>query len=225
MQVKIFLMNARLNAIINFVRQGNRVADIGTDHAYLPIQLVRSGKSFFVVATDKNSGPIQAAKKNISAAGLEKNIEVRQGDGLKILKSGEVETICISGMGGTLIAEILSASPEIFQSASQLILQPMNAVDELKKFLRKNNWFIIDEDLAEDGGIIYEIICAEKNFSEIRKPTKKESSALLKKYYAQKAEKIQRVLDEMKKSPAAVQTEKFAQLQAEMNFFQTKQNF
>ena len=218
------MTNARLNAMINFVRAGNTVADIGTDHAYLPVELIRSGKSFSVIAADKNFGPVQAARKNISAFGLEKNIELRHGDGLKVLQVGEVETICIGGMGGTLIAEILENDLEVAKSAEQLILQPMNCVEELKNFLRKNNWYVADEDLAEDGGIIYEIICATKNPAEVRQPTRKDSSPLLKKYFALEAKKIRRVLSEMQKSSAAVQTEKFAQLQAELKFLCDKQN-
>ncbi len=217
------MKDSRLNAVKNFVRQGSKVADIGTDHAYLPIELIRSEKVFKVIASDKNFGPCQAARKNISAAGLENFIEVRQGDGLKILKVGEVDTICISGMGGILIAEILAAAPEIFQSVNQLVLQPMNAADELKKFLQENNWFVGDEDLAEENGIIYEVICAVKNFSQVAEVSKKKNSPLLKKFLAQKIEKLEKVEAEMKKSSAAIRTEKFLNLQKKISELKMKQ--
>lgn len=207
------MKDERLNAVKNFVRQGSKVADIGTDHAYLPIELVKSHQVSKVIAADKNFFPCQAARKNISAAGLENFIEVRQGDGLKVLQLGEVDTICISGMGGVLITEILSAAPEILNSAENLILQPMNAAEELKNFLRENNWLIGDEDLAEEGGIIYEIILAVKNPEQVAEVTKKKNSPLLKKFFAQKIEKLEKVESEMKKSSAAVQTEKFKNLQ------------
>lgn len=211
------MKNSRLQAIINFVPKKTSVADIGTDHAYLPIELVKQKKISKIIATDKNLGPTQAAEKNIFNAGFQNFIEVRQGDGLKILKIGEVETICISGMGGKLISEILANSPEVFNSANFLILQPMNATDFLKNFLKNNNWFIADEDLAEEDKIIYEIIFATKNPSQIKSPTKKENSPLLKKFFAQKAEKVQKIIAEMKKSPSAVSTEKFLQLQNQLS--------
>ena len=218
------MTDSRLNTIINFVPPNSRVADIGTDHGYLPIELVKQKKSFQVIATDKNFYPALAAKKNISSAGFEKNSEVRQGDGLKVLQTGEVEIICIAGMGGKLISEILAASTEIVNSAEKLILQPMNAADYLKIFLSENNWLIEDEDLAEENGIIYEIICATKKTELIKRPTKKETSPLLKKFYAQKIEKLQRVLNEMKKSSIAVTTEKFLNLQKEITLLEMKQN-
>lgn len=216
------MKDSRLNAVKNFVRPGSKVADIGTDHAYLPIELVESNLAVKVIAADKNFGPCQVAKKNISAAELEKFIEVRQGDGLKVLQVGEVDTICISGMGGTLIAEILAAEPEIFNSVEQLILQPMNAAEELKNFLLKNNWLIADEDLAEENKIVYEIISAVKNPSQVAQVTKKNSSPLLKKFFMQKLEKFEKVESEMKKSSQATQTEKFKKLQQKIFELKTK---
>ena len=206
------MKDSRLNAVKNFVRQGSKVADIGTDHAYLPIELVESKKVLKVIASDKNFFP------------LENFIEVRQGDGLKILQVGEVDTICISGMGGILIAEILKADAEILNSVSQLVLQPMNAADELKNFLQEVGWLVADEDLAEEGGIIYEIICAVKNPAEVSAVSKKNNSPLLKKFYAQKIEKLEKIEVEMKKSSAAVHTEKFIELQKKILELKLKQN-
>ncbi len=213
-----FMIDNRIGAIINFVRRGSKVADIGTDHGYLAIELVKSGRASFVIATDKNSGPLDAAKKNIAAAGL--SIETRLGDGLKVLREGEVDTICIAGMGGSLICEILN-SP-ITNRIEQLILQPMNAAEKVCAWLKNNQWLIADVDLAEAGGIIYEIISAVKNPAEVSLQTKKTESPLLGKFNAQKIARLQRVLAEMSKSPAAVATEKFTQIQAEINSLKQK---
>ena len=120
-------MDSRMQAVLNFVAAGSRVADIGADHGYLSIELIKSGRAVKVIATEKNIGPFEALKKNISAAGFENFIEVRLGDGLKIFSAGEVDTICIAGMGGALIAKILDDAPEVVSSARQMILQPMNA--------------------------------------------------------------------------------------------------
>lgn len=209
------MIDARIRAVLNFVEY-DRVADIGTDHGYLAIELLRSGRANFVVAGDKNSAPLSAAEKNIAAAGLTNFIEVRLGDGLKVLREGEVSAICIAGMGGALIAEILNESPEILRTTEQLILQPMNALEKVQAWLQTNGWYVADVELAEVGGLIYEIISAVKNPARVVAVTKKETSPLLKKFTEQKISKLERVLSEMSKSPAAVASEKFAQIQAEI---------
>ena len=207
-------MDSRMRAVLNFVHAGSRVADVGADHAYLSIELIKCGRASKVIATEKNVEPFEAARKNISAAGLENIIDVRFGDGLQVLTADEVDTICIAGMGGALIVKILDDAPEVVQSARSLILQPMNAAEKVRAWLTENNWTIIDEDLAESAGIIYEIICAEKN--SVQKTFKRESSPLLKKFLTQRLEKLQHVLDEMRKSESARVSEKFLATQAEI---------
>ena len=216
------MIDSRIRAILNFVEENSRVADIGTDHGYLSIELVKSGRASLVVASDLNSKPLDAAKKNIAAAGLSDFIELRLGDGLKVLREGEIDTICVAGMGGALIAEILNDSPQILKTARQLILQPMNATEKLKSWLKNNSWYVADIDIAEVGGIIYEIISAVKNPAQISAVTKKETSPLLEKFTEQKILKLQRILNEMSKSPAAVTSEKFSQIQSELNYLKTK---
>ena len=198
------MIDSRIKSVMNFVRAGSRVADIGADHGYLSIELIKSGRASKVIATEKNLHPFEALRKNISGVA---GIEARLGDGLKILSTGEVDTICVAGMGGALIVKILDNAPEVVQGARQIILQPMNATKKIREWLTDNNWIIADEDLAESAGIIYEIICAEKNPPE--KIFKRESSPLLKKFLAQRLEKLQRVLDEMSKSESARASEKF----------------
>jgi len=206
------MVDARINAMINFVSKGSRVADIGADHGYLSIFLAKTGRADFIVATDKNAGPLDAARKNINAAGFDGLIETRLGDGLQVLGVGEVNTICIGGMGGALICKIFDDAPKVLDSVEDLILQPMNAVDKVKAYLSEKNFYIADIDLAEAGGIIYEIIFASRNDEKISARKKIETSPLREKYLALKKEKLQRVLAEMSKSPAAMSSEKYLQL-------------
>ena len=222
------MIDARINSMVNFVPKGSRVADIGADHGFLSISLVENSRADFVIATDKNAGPIAAAKKNIAAAGLEKKIETRLGDGLQVLNVGEVDTICIGGMGGALICKILEDAPEIFSSVENLILQPMNATEKVSALLSEKNFFIADVDLAEVGGIIYEIIFATKNVDKISARKKFETSPLLEKYLSAKLKKISYTLAEMSKSPAAAASQKFLQLQKKfesLSFFVKRKNF
>ena len=127
-------------------------------------------------------------------------------------------------MGGALICKILDDAPQIFQSAENLILQPMNAADKLKNFLTDNKFFVADIDLAESGGIIYEIIFAVKDAEKISTQMKIETSPLRREYFLRKAKKIQRVLDEMSKSPVAKSSEKYLQLQALMTNYALRIN-
>ncbi len=203
------MSDARIKALTEFVLPGSKVADIGADHGYFSIELVKSGRTNFVIATDKNSGPVLSAKKNIAAAGFEKFIEVRQGDGLKIINPGEVDTICIAGMGGALICEILKNSPEVVQTAERLILQPMNAPEKISDCISSIGKKISDIELAEVGGIVYEIFCIDRAENFVRKDFKKFSSPLLKKFLNQKLQKLIVVRDEMSKSPAAKSGKKF----------------
>ena len=155
-------LDDRLQALADFVSEGSRVADIGTDHGYLSIALVQAGKADFVVASDKNAGPIEAATRAVREAGLMDTISVRLGDGLATLQPGEVDTVCIAGMGGVLMTEILEASPEVVAQLTTLILQPQSAAAELRRWLYRKHWHIADESLAIADGRIYEIIKAER---------------------------------------------------------------
>lgn len=155
-------LDSRLQAMANFVAPGSKVADIGTDHAYLPVYLVMNGRSDFVIAGDKNTGPCQAAMRTVHEHEMENKIFVRQGDGLHILEKGEVDTVCVAGMGGALICEILGARPEFLKTVETLILQPMNDAPELRKWLYQHYWHIEDESLALSDGRIYEILMAKR---------------------------------------------------------------
>ena len=205
------MIDNRIKAIKDFVQHGSIVADIGADHGYLAIELIKSGKVDKVIATEKNIGPFEALSKNISGF----NIEARLGDGLQVLAAGEVDTICIAGMGGALIQKILDDSPEVVQSARRLILQPMNGAKKIRTWLAENDWAIADEDLAEASGIIYEIICAERNPAP--KVFKRDSSPLQKKFLIQRLDKLEKVFAEMNKSESARKTEKYLALQAEID--------
>jgi tRNA (adenine22-N1)-methyltransferase len=156
-------LDERLQALADFVPEGCRAADIGTDHGYLAAALIQQGKAAFVVAGDKNRGPYEAAIRTVKEqALLDNQIAVRLGDGLAVLQPGEVDTVCIAGMGGVLIASILEAQPEVTAALGTLVLQPMNGAAELREWLYDNAWHISDENLVIADGRIYEVIKAEK---------------------------------------------------------------
>ena len=153
------MLTPRLKLIADLV-EGKTVADIGTDHAYIPIHLMKNGRCDRVIASDVNKGPSEIAKNHIKSEGLE--IEVRTGSGLSVLMPGEVQDIIIAGMGGKLICEILEANAEVAKN-SRLILQPMNGQYELRTFLLKEGYNISYEDLALEGFKVYNVIVCDMN--------------------------------------------------------------
>ena len=155
-------LDARLAAVAAFVPQGSRVADIGTDHGYLAVALVEEGRAPFVIASDLPVGPCEAARRTVRAEGLEDRIEVRQGDGLTVLQPGEVDTVCIAGMGGVLMTEILAAAPEVWKSLTALVLQPMTGEEELRRYLYAHAWHVADETLVVADDRLYTVIRAAR---------------------------------------------------------------
>jgi tRNA (adenine22-N1)-methyltransferase len=155
-------LGKRLSAIAAMVLPGSRIADIGTDHAYLPIYLVSQGISPAAVAGDVHKGPYESAKETVTLLNLSYKIAVRFGDGLAVLTPGEADTAVIAGMGGPNIIEILDARPEIVASLSRLILQPMIGSAGVRRWLAENGWRLLDETLVEEEGRLYEIMAAER---------------------------------------------------------------
>ncbi|MFA6308428.1 MAG: class I SAM-dependent methyltransferase [Clostridia bacterium] len=158
-------LKGRLALIASKVQKANIVADIGTDHAYIPIFLVENGVCKSVIASDVRKGPLKAAKLNIKNAGFEDKIETLMGDGLETISENKADVIIIAGMGGILISKILTEGKAMAKSAKSLILQPMNRLDEVRKWLTENDFEIYDEELCAEGEKIYNVICA-KHFSQ-----------------------------------------------------------
>lgn len=154
------MISERLQCILKYA-QGNIVADVGTDHAYIPIELVREGKAQRAIASDINKGPLDIAQSNICEAGFEDKIETRLGGGLSVLKEGEADLIIIAGMGGELIQSIIEADKAVAM-ASRLIIQPMNEQYELRKYLMSSGFVIEEEDIAVEGFKVYNIMLVKK---------------------------------------------------------------
>jgi tRNA (adenine22-N1)-methyltransferase len=151
----------RLLQIAKYVPQSSQAADIGTDHALLPVYLVQQGICSKVIAGDINDGPLAAARANVALFNLWEQVELRQGDGLESIRPGEVEVIVIAGMGGVKITEILNSGRTVLQQARRLILQPAAGAVLVRRWLTGNGWDLTDEDLVLDDGRFYEIIVAE----------------------------------------------------------------
>lgn len=154
------MITERLQCVINNT-SGKVIADIGTDHAYIPIKLIKDCICEKAIASDIKKGPLEIAKQNIERNKLDGKIETRLGAGLSVLKEGEADTIIIAGMGGEMIESILKDNEKIAKSAKILVLQPMNSQYELRKYLIKNNYKITSENIAVEGFKVYNILTVE----------------------------------------------------------------
>ena len=152
------MLTSRTECIITHVTK-RTVADIGTDHAYIPIALIERDMCDKVIATDIKQGPVDIAVKNIEKYGYSDKITVRKGAGLIPVNEGECEECIISGMGGLTIRNILE---EKTLDGCSYILQPMNCQYELRKYLYENGFQITFEDLALEGFKVYNILCVKK---------------------------------------------------------------
>lgn len=144
-----------MKAVASMVTPGGVLADVGTDHGYVPISLVQRKKIQKAIAMDVNKGPLQHAKEHIAEYQLEEYIETRLSDGVQKLEVGEADSILIAGMGGELVIHIISEGMEVCRSVKELILQPQSELGKVRKFLRENNFEIIDEDMVIEEGKYY----------------------------------------------------------------------
>ena len=151
-------LSQRLQAIADYVPQGSKTADIGTDHGFLPCYLVQAGVAEYALACDVNAQPLAAAQKNIEDYQLTDKIATRLGNGLQIITPGEVDVVTISGMGGSLMVDILEASMPVVDKLKRLILQPNVAPENVRVWAEKNRWEIVAENIVQDNERLYVII-------------------------------------------------------------------
>lgn len=228
-------VSKRLDTIASFVQPGSKVADIGSDHAFLPVYLVQTGKAECAIAGEVNKGPWESAKRHVLASGLADRIDVRLGDGLSVLSDGEVDTVCIAGMGGTLISHILEQGLSKLPSVGHLVLQPNVAERQVREWLHKNGWQLIGESILEEDEVIYEVLSAIKGDPELPYGSDRwsrdewfelgpflwtqRSPILLEKWKAEK-EKAERVLQGLEKSRSAGAEEKKTEIEQRLTWIE-----
>ena len=153
-------LSKRLHAVASLVTPGNRVADIGCDHAYISIYLVEKALASRVIAMDVNQGPIDRAKDNIEKYGYSNHIETRRSDGLEKLQENEADSILIAGMGGALMIQILEEKLTLVKQVKELILQPQSEINKVRQMLQEHEFLIIMENMVKEDGKYYTMMKA-----------------------------------------------------------------
>lgn len=154
-------LRSRLQKMADEIKQGETMADIGTDHGFLPIYLYQQGICPRVILADISRGSLDKAVENCRACIPAADLDFRLGDGISVLNKGEVDDIVIAGMGGALIADIMGSDPELSHSFRKFILQPRNNIGLLRQWLYENGYAITREQLAAEGRFICVVITAE----------------------------------------------------------------
>lgn len=201
-----FEISKRLKTVSDEVEY-RRIADIGTDHAYVPIYLCNMNKIDYAIASDINKGPLEKAEKNIKKYMFENRISTRLGNGLDNINMNEVNTIVISGMGGNLIIDILKNSKELVKNLNQMVLQPQLDVYKLRKYIHSIGFLIKNEEIIIDEGKYYNIINAvlgnevyqKEEYYVFGKILIDKKSSILKEYIAENITKYNNIIENLYK--------------------------
>jgi tRNA (adenine22-N1)-methyltransferase len=197
-------LSIRLKAIASMIEECDSVVDVGTDHGYIPIYLVKNGVIKNAIASDINRGPVEKAKNNVLSNGVSTQISCRLGSGLATVNKGEVQVAIIAGMGGNLIRDILEASLDVVKELKYIILQPVQNAEVLREYLCSTGYDILDEEICMDDGKFYEIIKVKYNtkpvildsiYYEISKILLDRKHLVMQKFIEYKLDKYSKIHD------------------------------
>lgn len=218
-------LSDRLIKIAGFIKNDTIVLDVGTDHGYIPIYLIENKISKNIIASDISFDSLNKTVELVKKKGLEKNIDSRLGDGLDVVKPFEVEGVIMAGMGGILIQNIMEKNKEVTDSIGYFIFQPMIASKELRQYLSRNNFKIIDEELSKEGDKFYEILYVEKGcenpkkeiYYEISEKLVEKKHPLLKEFIGNKIKLINSVMENLKDKTSKRSVERYKELEEKIN--------
>lgn len=212
-------LSKRLQFIASHIEKCNCIADIGTDHGYIPIYLIKNNICEKSIASDINKDPLDKCKLNCVIEETWNEVECRLGGGLSTLKPGEAQGAVIAGMGGNLIRDILENDMAVTEKLEYIVLQPAQNPEVLREYLYTNGYEILEEDLCLDEGIYYELFKVKKNdaermvlqdlFYEISPRLLRVNNPLMRDYLIEKKNKYTKILGLIKEdSQSAIDRKK-----------------
>jgi tRNA (adenine22-N1)-methyltransferase len=221
-------LSLRLQRVALHIPKESILADIGSDHAYLPCYAVKNNLCSKAIAGEVVEGPYQSALKQVKETGLQAKIDVRKGDGLDVLEVDEATSVTIAGMGGTLIASILERGKNKLTKVERLILQPNVGAQNVRVWLIENGWELKEEEIVEEDGKIYEILIAAvgdplKPYGDEREQKIQFGPFLMKQHHpvfvkkwVQEKRHFEKIIEQMDTSGNRSLTEKRNELLAEI---------
>lgn len=218
-------LSKRLEAVADLIGKDLVVADIGTDHGYIPIYLLKKQKSKKVFAMDVNEGPLLRAKAHIEAHGLSERIETRLSDGVKALKPGECDSVVIAGMGGALAVKIMDEGKEVFKSLQEFVLQPQSELEKVRQYLCENGYYIVAENMVLEDGKYYPMMKVRNgqsepyNLMELRygKQLLKQKNLVLKRFLEKEVHTKEQILKNLEAAEGEHIVARVKVLQDELN--------
>lgn len=227
-------LSIRLQAVANLVTPGMRLADVGTDHAYIPIYLVEQNRIPSAIAMDIGKGPLERAVEHIGEYGLREQIQTRLSDGLKNLKKEEADAMIAAGMGGGLVIKILSDSRETARSLKELILQPQSEIAKVRAYLLTNGYRIAEENMVLDDGKYYPMmkavpeqadLCAEASYLpeelEFGRILLGEKNPVLKQFLEREIGINQTILESLAGQESGRARERMEEIRARIEYIET----
>ncbi len=228
-------LSRRLETIASFVPEGSAVADIGTDHGYIPIHLVQEGKAKHAIAMDVGKGPLLRAQAHIHEAGLEAHVEVRLSDGLLKLEQNEADCVVIAGMGGELIIHILEEGRGLWEGIPHWVLSPHSELDKVRRFLEEQEFFIERETMIKEEGKFYTVMginrmnkAGEKDEREISyrygRSLIESKDPVLKEYLKKEEEQLEQIMSGLSESQTEAAVRRMEELKLELAYNKEAQN-
>jgi len=224
-----------LETIASCVPEGSAVADIGTDHGYIPIHLVQEGKAKHAIAMDVRKGPLLRAQAHIHEAGLEAHVEVRLSDGLLKLEQNEADCVVIAGMGGELIIHILEEGRGLWEGIPHWVLSPHSELDKVRRFLAEQEFFIERETMIKEEGKFYTVMginrmnkAGEKDEREISyrygRSLIESKDPVLKEYLKKEEEQLEQIMSGLSESQTEAAVRRMEELKLELAYNKEAQN-
>lgn len=198
-------LSKRLEAVASFVPQKSRVADVGTDHGYIPIWLVEQGIAEYAIAMDVRKGPLMRAEEHIRQHRLESRIETRLSDGLSQLRPGEADTVVIAGMGGELMLRILRDGAHVWDSVSRFVLSPQSELETFRRGLEEMGFAITEETMLREEGKYYTVMAVARGRMHYEKRYQyrygdcliRQKSPVLREYLEREEEKLLQIMERL----------------------------
>ncbi len=222
-------LSKRLGVIASFVPEGSHVADVGTDHGYIPIHLVQEGIAKSAIAMDVRKGPLLRAQTHIKEAGLEDLVEVRLSDGLLKLEKNQADCVVIAGMGGELIIHILEEGRHLWDSISYWVLSPHSELYKVRKFLIKHEFSIARETMIKEDGNYYSVMGVTRESSVLSgqnpeleyrygRDLLKSGDPVLKEYLKKEQMKLGQILNVLKSGGTKNAESRIGELELELKW-------